>query len=200
MTQLVTYADLLARRLSSPSRSVKTPVWQGTEMEIKVGLIAHRFLSALGEVTDYKTVTCTVSHYQMTVHRNHLTIVHRNQVILQAVYGAATRVLQVISSRLGSTDLKLLQSLFQVMELRQTQVETTRRSLTPVGQTLQQTSQRLQYRVLRGEADTAYNRAPLALDPDADLYVGLSRQPQTTPQNSRQSARSMTASYRSAIA
>ena len=110
-----TYADLLKDCVknsyrSNPTFSSSKLIWEGSDEEVQVGILADSLLRYAGEVKGYKTVVCVVGQYQLKVHRNQLTIQcnQRGQEIFKASYGVMTRTMTILHNEVIAFDVESL--------------------------------------------------------------------------------------------
>ena len=114
-TTTSTYADLLKDCVKNAYRSFQSfssskLIWEGSDEEAKVGILADSLLRYAGEVKGYKTVVCVVGQYQLKVHRNQLTIQcnQRRQEIFKTSYGVMTRTMSILHNEVDASDVENL--------------------------------------------------------------------------------------------
>ena len=110
-----TYADLLKDCVKNSYRSFQTftsskLIWEGSDEEAQVGILADSLLRYAGEIEGYKTVSCVIGQYQLKAHRNQLTIQcnQRRQVIFKTSYGVMTRTMTIVHNEIHSNDVENL--------------------------------------------------------------------------------------------
>ena len=114
-TSSSTYADLLKDCVKNSYRSFQSfssskLIWEGSDEEAQVGILADSLLRYAGEVEGYKTVSCVIGQHQLKVHRNQLTIQcnQRRQEIFKASYGVITRTMTIVHNEVNASDVENL--------------------------------------------------------------------------------------------